>query len=108
MSREASIFTIEVMTRVRAMLASGMTAKQIADSIGCDVDSLRSACHKRNISLRRHRAQPTGLIRLDLPSSITDELRLEARRRGVTYDELAAEIIDAVVGDSLYAAVLDK
>jgi hypothetical protein len=46
-------------------------------------------------------------IRLQLKPSVSIDLRVEAKRRGIEYDDLAAEIIDAVVKNQLYAAVLD-
>lgn len=92
------------------MLSSGMNIQQIADSMGCNVDSLRTACHRHNISLRQQRVgvDGCGMLSVEISAEVANELRLEARRRGVKYGDLASEIIDAVVGDRLYAAVLDK
>ena len=39
---------------------------------------------------------------------VAEEIANEAKRRGVEYDEFAAEIIDAVVKSKIYDAVLDK
>jgi hypothetical protein len=47
-------------------------------------------------------------VALKLKPTVSLDLRAEAKRRGVKYDDLAAEIIDAVVHHRLYAAVLDQ
>ncbi|UGY15239.1 hypothetical protein HAP48_0043060 [Bradyrhizobium septentrionale] len=39
--------------------------------------------------------------------NVSVDLRAEAKRRGVEYDEFAASILDAVANHGLYAAVLD-
>ncbi|WP_439398503.1 hypothetical protein ACRQ5Q_14545 [Bradyrhizobium sp. PMVTL-01] len=46
-------------------------------------------------------------LKVKVASGVSIDLRAEAKRRGVEYDDLAAEIIDAVVNHGLYAAVLD-
>jgi hypothetical protein len=46
-------------------------------------------------------------LKVSVGSDVSLSLRQEAQRRGVEYDKLAAEIIDAVVNHRLYAAVLD-
>ena len=55
-----------------------------------------SASHGRNSRLK-----------LQLNPDVSIDLRAEAKRRGVEYDDLAAGILDAVVKHELYAAVLD-
>ncbi|WP_079601875.1 hypothetical protein [Bradyrhizobium erythrophlei] len=47
-------------------------------------------------------------LKVRLGAGVSIDLRAEAKRRGVEYDEFAAEIIDAVVNNKLYAAVLDQ
>jgi hypothetical protein len=47
-------------------------------------------------------------IRVKLLPDVSLDLMSEAQRRGIEYDELAAEIIDAVVKNRIYAAVLDS
>jgi hypothetical protein len=46
-------------------------------------------------------------LKVKLRPGVSIDLRAEAKRRGVEYDEFAAEIIGAVVNHKLYAAVLD-
>ncbi|WP_024516959.1 hypothetical protein [Bradyrhizobium sp. Tv2a-2] len=48
-----------------------------------------------------------SFVRVPVASRVSEDLRAEAKRRGVEYDDLAAEIIDTVVNHGLYAAVLD-
>jgi molybdate-binding protein len=47
-------------------------------------------------------------VALKLKPDVSLDLRKEAKRRGVKYDALAAEIVDAVVSHRLFAAVLDQ
>lgn len=47
-------------------------------------------------------------LKLKVGRDVSMDLRMEAKRRGVEYDVLAAEIIDAVVKHKIYAAVLDQ
>lgn len=111
MTRGREKFTIEVMRQIRTMLAMGKKGSEIATTLGCDYGSLRSACKRSGITLRDLRARDVEgsiAIRITLPPEISDGLRSEARIRGVGSDILAAEIIDAVVNDKLYSAVLDK
>jgi hypothetical protein len=51
-------------------------------------------------------ATPEVLIRLERDTA--DQLKAEAKRRGVPVDELASQIIATVVVDDLFAAVLGK
>jgi hypothetical protein len=46
-------------------------------------------------------------LKVKTAPGVLSDLRAEAKRRGVGYDKLAAEIIDAVVNHKLFAAVLD-
>jgi hypothetical protein len=111
MSRKSTIFTPLVMSQVRLMLAMGKNGTQIAQELECDPDSLRAACNRAGIPLRQMRARVVEgsiSIKITLTPDISDFLRKEARERGRSSTELAAEIIDAVVGDKLFSAVLDK
>ena len=45
---------------------------------------------------------------ITLPIRLVDQLRTEARRRGLHRDELAEAIIANVVADDLFAAVIDR
>lgn len=110
MSRISTVFTPFVMNRVRILLAKGMNCTQIARELECDADSLRTACNRVGIHLRtvRPRNVDEVCIKVTLSPDTTDLLRKEARQRGSSIAEMAAEIIAAVVGDQLFSAVLDK
>jgi len=56
---------------------------------------------------KREPAHTVSNLKLKVASDISISLRAEAKRRGIEYDVLAAEIIDAVVNHGLFAAVLD-
>lgn len=46
-------------------------------------------------------------LKVKVTPGVSIDLRAEAKRRGVEYDDLAAEIIGNVVNHGLYSAVLD-
>jgi hypothetical protein len=52
------------------------------------------------------RAGPT--VKIKVAPDISLDLRVEAKRRGLERDALAAAIIAAVVNNDLFAAVLDR
>jgi hypothetical protein len=45
---------------------------------------------------------------LQLPIATIDQLRVEARRRGTNAADLAETILEVVVADDLYSAVIDR
>jgi hypothetical protein len=47
-------------------------------------------------------------IKLRVPPDVSIDLRVEAKRRGLERDALAAAIIAAEVNNDLFAAVLDR
>jgi hypothetical protein len=49
-----------------------------------------------------------GRSSISLPVRVVDQLRTEARRRGLHRDALAEAIIANVVADDLFAAVIDR
>jgi hypothetical protein len=108
MSRKRTVFTGFVMSQIRLMLSMGKNTAQIAQELECDVASLRMACSREGIPLRSKSSDDLFSIKIDLTANVSDFLRREARIRGRSSSELAAEIIDAVVGDKLFSAVLDK
>jgi len=111
MSRIRTVFTPMVMNQIRLMLAMGKNGTQIASELECDADSLRAACSRYGVQLRPFRARAVDeeiVIKIKLTADVSDFLRKEARIRGRSNNELATEIIAAVVGDGLFSAVLDK
>jgi CHAD domain-containing protein len=56
--------------------------------------------------ITQHRAGRRGSITVS--ATLIHELRIEAKRRGLKVEDLAATILRAVVADDLYAAVIDR
>lgn len=106
MTRPPSIFTDEVIARVRIMASLKVSGREIARKIGCNYESLRSMCHRHGITLRRDSDE--GDIKVQLPLEILDSLRKQAVTRGIKSSELAADILTAIDTDSLYSAILDR
>jgi hypothetical protein len=51
---------------------------------------------------------PTVTVPIEISRHITDQLRSEARRRGLGADELASQILANVIADDLFLAVLER
>ena len=50
---------------------------------------------------------PTITVPIRIPTHTVDQLRSEARRRGLRADELASAILSNVITDDLVKAVID-
>jgi hypothetical protein len=50
---------------------------------------------------------PTITVPIAVKQHSVDQLRAEAKRRGMRADELASAILSNVVADNLFAAVID-
>lgn len=54
------------------------------------------------------KAKKRQTIDVPIPSDLSIDLRVEAKRRGIERDDLVAAILAAVATNQLYAAVLDR
>jgi hypothetical protein len=118
------LFTDGVLAKIpHWMREEGLGPAELAARIGCTVGSLRVACSRYGLSLRR----PTGRLRdsdrqynqatpsrpdpaelgLSLPEEIRDRLRARAASLGMSELELLALLIETIDRDDLYSAILD-
>ena len=97
------------------MLAQGMGPAEIAKNIGCTLGTLRVKCSLSGISLRRW--TPSAGARKDnipkrLVFSLSDEIAVhfqqQADERGMAATDFAAALLEAIVRDNLYDAVIDS
>jgi len=106
------ILTKAVLATIPEMVERrGMRARDIAETLGCKISTLKVRCSQARISLR-----PPG-SRCGRPNSNESTIRLSravltllqnrAAASGKTEATLARELIEAIARDNLYDAVLD-
>jgi hypothetical protein len=119
------VFTPAIVAQIPIWRDKGLRAEEIAERIGCSLNTLRVRCSKLGISLRpvgRVEAQQspkerlfrqhinggrTGFI-LSLSQNAIARLRKQAALLGTSGSGLASKLIEAVAQDDLYEAVLDE
>jgi hypothetical protein len=105
-----------VLSQISSLVTQGMSAVEIADKIGCSLGTLRVKCSQHGISLRRCcdksgaklEAKPHTRIVIQLPHGAAIQLNQQAQNHGTTGPRLAAALLEAVVQDNLYDAVIDR
>ena len=114
-SKRPRIFTPQVFSRISSLLDQGLGAPEIADQIGCKLGSLRVRCSQQGISLRRHskfmlasERRPRGHLTIRLYGSAALRLQQQALKRGKSGSRFAAALLEAIVQDNLYDAVIDE
>src|SRR5947208_10873051 len=116
-------FTEEAIAKIAFLIDQGYTAEHIAEHVGCTLGSLRVRCSQFGISLRHRKTRKINLSRLDapnaalrsdqhrrlkisLPHATADRLRRQAGLMRTSEATLAAALLEAIVQDDLYQAVL--
>jgi len=90
---------------IPALVDEGLSDLEIADRMGWTVGTLRVRCSQLKISLRRKNIDRRQFV---LPQAIFDQLHHRAAMMGVSTFTLATELLQAIVRDGLYNAVLDR
>jgi hypothetical protein len=100
------VFSDASFERIKAMVQENKSAEEIADAIGCTVSSLKVKCSQHRISLRR-----PGHRRAYKHPSMTNfahaKLRQKSKEMGITKTALMYALLEVIVRDNLYDAVLD-
>jgi len=113
MSRQAPKITPEMYANIPALLAEGLDRKQIAERFGVSWNNLQVQCCKRGISLRNpKRSAPIRKIalqdeRLPLGYSKLQALQDKAVTLGINEVQLVTRLINLIIKDDLFKAVLD-
>jgi hypothetical protein len=97
------VFTPEVFTEISNLVARGFSAAEIADTIGCTLNSLRVTCSHHGISLRSQ-----GRLAVKLSGDIAALFQREAEKHGISPATFAASLLETIVRDNLYNAVIDQ
>ena len=105
--------TPEMYDSIPALLAQGTDKIEIARQFGVTPSTLVVQCSRRGISLRRGggfgRKQTLTLPEapLELSDTTLAQLRKKARSMNVDPVRLARDLLETIVADDLYDAVLD-
>jgi hypothetical protein len=126
------IFTVAVTKLIAPWVREGASAAEIAQRIGCTVGSLRVRCSQLGISLkcpdRRSpnfnqalvrtpvqrpsipitQPQAQGTIQVTMSQALIDQFRRSAGLRGLSSAALAKALVEVVIQDNLYDAILDE
>jgi hypothetical protein len=105
------IFSPPVLSRIMELVDQGVSPSKIADEIGCSIGSLRVRCSQHGISLRRPalagEERPARLV-VRISRSAALALQRQAQNDELSATQLAALLLEAVVRDNLYEAVIDR
>ena len=105
-------FSPLVFSQINDLIAQGLSAAEIAERIGCKLGSLRVKCSQKGISLRRPNTPGQSYLRkrlmISLPESVALNLQEQAIKKGISQADLALALLDAIVRDNLYDAVIDR
>jgi hypothetical protein len=103
-----TILTKDVMATMPLLVAQGMKSVQIAEQLGVKIGTLKVRCSQEKISLRRPGIpRPVRQPGLKLKRDIILQLRVRADVEGMTEMELATSLLNIIVTDNLFDAVLD-
>jgi len=102
------IFSPAVFSQVERLIAQGLSAAQIAERIGCKLGSLRVKCSQHGISLRHSKRPFPKRLMISLPERVTLGLQRHADKEGMSKADLAIHLLEAIVRDNLYDAVIDR
>ena len=107
MTRRA-ILTPQVLAGIPALIAQGLRKADIAKQLGCKESTLQVQCCIAGISLRGPKRME---LRVGNPLTLSHEalvsLRARAASIGCSETRLASDLLEVIVRDNLYDAVLD-
>ena len=116
--RRSYRFTPAAIEIVRRLAADGKSASEIADVIGSTAASVRVRCCQLKIRLVGGACTDTPDIRqrpfqkknltIGMREEVYAELEQAAARMQKSTAELARTLLEAIVSDGIYAAVLDE
>jgi transcriptional regulator with XRE-family HTH domain len=104
------IFTDEVLAQIPELVGLGLSRAEIAERLGCKRSSLQTVCSINGISLwhRGRRRASDGPLTLALKPQTLARLQKRAEACGISETKLASRLLDLIVKEDLYDAVLDE
>ena len=115
MGKRNKLFTEEVFLSIPVWLAAGASKEDIAESLGTTVGSLEVMCSARGTSLNTRAYKNVGIpspelnmvLRKQLKAEAWVSLCAEARRRKMSGGRLVISLLEYIINDNLFVAVLD-
>ena len=122
----SKLLTSATLDQIETWLNEGLCAAAIAEKIGCTLGTLRVRCSQYGISLRRKKSPgaavgcsshpasqtrgdlPTKLLRIHMAKPTVNNLRSRAAQKGISESTLAVVLLESIVRDDLFEAVLDE
>jgi len=109
----AKIFTPQAFEQISALVAQGVGAAEIAQKVGCTLNSLRVKCSQQGICLRQRsrvssKGKPQDHLTIRLPGDIAVLLHQQAWKRGVSAPRFAVALLEVILRDNLCNAVIDQ
>jgi hypothetical protein len=107
------IFTPQAFEQISNLVAQGVRAAEIAERIGCTLNSLRVKCSQQGICLRRRsrdasQCKPQERLTINLAGDIAVLFHQQAWKRGVSAPRFAAALLELILRDNLCDAVIDQ
>jgi hypothetical protein len=104
------IFTDEALAQIPELVGQGLGRAEIAERLGCKRSSLQTVCSINGISLwhRDRRRALDGPLTLALKPQTLARLQKRAEASGISETKLASRLLDLIVKEDLYDAVLDE
>lgn len=84
------------------LVDEGLSPLEIANTMGWTLGTLRVKCSHLKISLKRRAGK------FALPGELLEELHRRAAQMGLSTTELVADLLQEIVRDNLFDAVLDR
>jgi predicted HicB family RNase H-like nuclease len=109
----SKIFTPQVFVKILNLVDQGFSAAEIAEKVGCTLNSLRVKCSQQGICLRRRAKFGPGITRPErltvrISGNVAVRLEQQAGKQGISGTKFAANLLEAIVRDNLYDAVIDQ
>jgi hypothetical protein len=107
------LFSSATLSQIVDLVEQGRSPREIAAVVGCTLGTLRVKCSQAGISLRRYPAAVSErrslvIVNIKLSREDAQELRRQGQKKGLPETKLASMLIETVVEDDLYHAVLDR
>jgi hypothetical protein len=99
------LFTEATIGRIQAMQDNGLTNREIAAAIGTTEGSL--AARASQLGLSRRNPQHAACMRVSFPSQTFTECAPHAARRNLSASDLIRLLVERIMQDNLFEAVLD-
>lgn len=104
--RTRPVFSDKAVTRMKAMKAKGETNRVIANSLGSTPNSVGSTCTRLGIYRYDQQARGRFALACRVSPETARTIRDEAKKRGMTQQQLLRDLLTNIADDDLFNAVI--